>query len=88
MRSICLAYLLWLVAVRVRCAGLFHRFETVDTGDYSGYVYNTLWYCTRCYIYERDDEVATANPFERLVWGVGGWRLLAAWHNATWRFER
>lgn len=76
-------YLGWLVFARLRCAGLFHHFETVDTGDYSGYAYGTLWYCTRCYIYERTDEIVTSTPFQRFVWFFGGSRTWHRW--LEWR---
>lgn len=76
---------LHMVAMRVRCLGLFHRFEECERGE--GY-WDHLWYCSRCFgPYEDDEEFVLSSPWMRLLWRLDR-RLYRWWNSWAWRFER
>lgn len=74
---------LWQTALRLRCLGLFHRFEDADSDP----LYESrLWYCVRCLgPYERDEEFVLSSPWSRFLWRITP-RLYYWWHSWSWRF--
>ena len=76
----------WSAALRLRCLGVFHRFEKANYGDEMPLAH--AWYCVRCLgPYEHDEEFVLGDTWHRLMWRISR-GLYRWWDSWAWRFDR